>query len=176
MNNPSKSVLFANSCFINRGKGFTLVEILVSIIIIAIGLLGIAGLQTVTLRQNYNSHLLTQASFQANDMIERMRTNMMGVNKGAYDKITGSEANPECLPTCTPEELAQYDANVWMSTTKAALNDGGTDTVTGTVVNNADQTFTIDIRWNEPALPGQLDANGDPVNLVQNSYILRFKP
>lgn len=172
----SKTIIFTHSCSVNTGKGFTLIEILVSIIIIAIGLLGVAGLQTVTLRQNYNSHLLTQASFQANDMIERMRTNMLGVNNGAYDNITGSEVNPNCLPTCTPDELAEYDANVWMTTTKSALNDGGTDTVTGTVVNNVDETFTIDIRWNEPALPGQLDANGDRVNLVQNTYVLRFKP
>jgi len=170
-----------SSCLINIGSaksssGFTLIEILVSIVIIAIGLLGVAGLQTVTLRQNYNSHLLTQASFQANDMIERMRANMMGVKDGAYDNVTGTEANPSCFPQCTPQQLAQYDANAWMTTTKSALNDGGTGGVTGTVDYNGDETFTIDIKWNEPALPGQVNADGDLLNSVQNTYVLRFKP
>jgi len=157
-------------------QGFTLIEILVSIVIIAVGLLGVAGLQTVTLRQNYNSNLLTQASFQANDMIERMRANMVGVKDGAYDNVTGSEANPSCLPDCTPQQLAQYDANAWMATTKSALNDNGTGNVTGTVDYNGDETFTVDIKWNEPSLPGQVDTNGDLVNSVQNTYVLRFKP
>ncbi len=176
MKTQSKSIRVIHIRPIHIAQGFTLIEILVSIIIIAIGLLGVAGLQTITLRQNYNSHLLTQASFQANDMIERMRSNMVGVQNGAYDSITGSETNPSCLPACTPEELAQYDANAWMTTTKLALNDSGTDTVTGTVISNNDETFTIDIKWNEPALPGRVDSNGDSVNVVQNSYILKFKP
>ena len=101
---------------------------------------------------------------------------MVGVKDGAYDNVTGAETNPSCLPNCTPDQLAQYDANVWITTTKAALHDNGTDTVTGTVVTNGDATFTIDMRWNEPALPGQVDTNGDRVNTVQNSYVLRFMP
>jgi len=176
MKKPFKSSRLIDISSVKSSKGFTLIEILVSIIIISIGLLGVAGLQTVTLRQNYNSHLLTQASFQANDMIERMRANMVGVKDGAYDNVTGAESNPSCFPNCTPDQLAQYDANVWMTTTKSALNDGGTGNVTGTVASNADDTFTIDIKWNEPALPGQVDENGDRVNSVQNTYVLRFKP
>ena len=157
-------------------SGFTLIEILVSIIIIAIGLLGVAGLQTVGLRQNYSSHLLTQAAFQSNDMIERMRANMKGVQAGAYDNITGAEVDPNCLPNCSADQLALHDAAVWISATKAVLNDGGTGSVIATVTSNGDDTFTVNIAWQEPALPGQVDANGDRLSASTALYTLRFKP
>ncbi len=52
--------------------GFTLTEVLVAIVVLAIGLLGLAGLQAVGLRGNHGAYLKTQATLAAQDIIERV--------------------------------------------------------------------------------------------------------
>lgn len=156
--------------------GFTMLEVLVSIVILAVGLLGIASLQTVGMRQTMNSQLITQASFQGNDMAERMRANMAGVRMGAYDAIDGSESDPACLPSCTPAQLAAHDAAQWAATNKLLLNDGSSGSVTSAVNNNGDGTFTISIAWTEMAMPDEVDGSGNAILTNANSYNMRFQP
>lgn len=157
-------------------SGFTMLEVLVSIVILAVGLLGIASLQTVGIRQTMNSQLITQASFQGNDMAERMRANMAGVRMGAYDAIDGSETDPACLPSCSALELAAHDAAQWAATNKAVLNDGGSGTVNSSVTNNGDGTFTISISWIEIAMPDEVDSSGNAILTNANGYSMRFQP
>lgn len=59
----------------NLQAGFTLVEVLVTIIVLAIGVLGLAGLQLASMRSNHSAFLRTQATLAANDLIDRMRIN-----------------------------------------------------------------------------------------------------
>jgi len=56
-------------------RGFTLVEVLVTVVVISVGLLGIAALQTTSLRSNHESYLRTQATAFADDIIDRIRSN-----------------------------------------------------------------------------------------------------
>lgn len=156
--------------------GFTLLEVLISIVILAVGLLGIASLQTVGMRQTLNSQLITQASFQGNDMAERMRANMAGVREGAYNAISGSETDPACLPSCSPAQLAQHDAAVWAAANKILLNDSGSGSVSSTVINNGDDTFTIAISWTELAMPDEVDSTGKEVMTATNNFTMRFQP
>jgi type IV pilus assembly protein PilV len=51
-------------------KGFTLIEVLVGLVLLAIGLLAIAGMQITSVRGNFFSHYLTQASYVAQDRLE----------------------------------------------------------------------------------------------------------
>jgi len=51
-------------------KGFTLIEVLVGLVILAIGLLAIAGMQVTSVRGNFFSNYLTQASYAAQDRLE----------------------------------------------------------------------------------------------------------
>lgn len=171
-----------------RQQGFTLIEILVSVLVMAIGLLGIAGMQTFGMRQVLNSHMLSVASSQANDMIERMQANGEEMSKvkrsprqaTAYDAITGSETDPGCISakTCTSAQLAQYDAYVWASNNKKLLFDNGNSTVNSSVTNNGDGTFTISISWVEQALSDEEDTanNGAADNRVTKTYATRFQP
>ncbi len=57
-----------------NNKGFTLVEVLIGLIILAIGLLAIAGMQIVAVRGNFFSHYLTQASYVGQDRLELLNT------------------------------------------------------------------------------------------------------
>lgn len=68
-----------------RARGFTLIEVLVALLVLSIGLLGIAGLQLKSLRDSQDAYLRSQASILAADIIERMRANRQEARSGNYD-------------------------------------------------------------------------------------------
>ena len=105
--------------------GATLIEAMVALVIMSIGLLGLAGLQVTGLNDNADAERRTQATIVMNDLIERMRANTTGVKAGAYAAIdfstidcTGTPANycatrgAHAAEECTPEQLAGFDAYV----------------------------------------------------------------
>ena len=110
-------------------QGFTMLEVLIAIVVIAFGLLGIAGLQAFAMQNNYSASLRITATTLANDMIDRMKANYMAVDQGHYDKPNASDyttAVPSCLTTagCTFDQLAQNDLNEWSQRVAAALPNG----------------------------------------------------
>jgi type IV pilus assembly protein PilV len=162
--------------------GFTLIEVLVTVVVVSIGLLGLAGLQINGLRANVSSEARSKATLLASDIIERMRANPLGVVNNNYANIDtagigcGAAPDPFCsnnsggiaLVTasggCTPTEIASFDAWVWacgMPPANANVVRGGVTNQlnqgTGTVVCNddpclADSTYTVTVSWNETNL------------------------
>jgi type IV pilus assembly protein PilV len=103
--------------------GFTLIEVLVAILVLAIGLLGLAGLQVSALRNNQSAYLRSEATRLAYDLSDRMRANYVGVNNGNYNHPTPS--SDDCLAnTCTPDKMASYDFAGWTSELSAQLPGG----------------------------------------------------
>jgi len=107
-------------------NGFSMVEILVTMVILSVGLLGMAHLETLSARLNQSSYLKTQASILAEDIIARMRGNRVAVEKKAYDKLPDPARVTNCLTTtgCSPEEMAQNDAFEWRLALAGALPSG----------------------------------------------------
>lgn len=99
-----------------RQRGFTLIEILVSIVIIAIGLLGLSKLQLTSLRYNQNAYQRSIATQLAYDISNRMRANTQGVELGSYNLPTAQQKSA-CLTAagCTPAEMAGNDVYEWLS-------------------------------------------------------------
>ncbi len=97
-------------------SGFTLIEIMVSIVIISIGMLGLSKLQLTSLRYNQNAYQRSIATQLAYDMANRMRSNSSAVVLGAYNLPTPVQ-NTACLTTtgCTSAEMAGHDAYEWLS-------------------------------------------------------------
>ncbi len=131
-------------------SGFTLFEVLIALLILSIGLLGLAGLQAIGLRNNHRAYLRTQAVLQAYDILDRMRANMQGVTAGDYDSITTPVPSiPACAAasppvSCTPAQMAQYDSYAW-NTENAALLPGGS----GTVTRLANGDYQVTINWTD---------------------------
>lgn len=104
-------------------RGFTLLEIMIAVVVFAIGLLGIAGLQVAGMRFTHGSGLRSVATMQAENMADRMRANVAGTKNGHYN-VTGAmptEYDTDCsTATCTSEELATFDLVTWNS---AAVGD-----------------------------------------------------
>ena len=111
-------------------SGFTMLEVLIAILVIAVGLLGLAGLQVVSLKQGQSAYHRTVATQLANDMSDRMRGNMNGVLANAYNR-TGintdyAVAVAACNTTtgCVAANLAQNDAFEWQQLVSSLLPGG----------------------------------------------------
>lgn len=106
-------------CPNHLNNGFTLIEVLVTLIVMSVGLLSLAGLQVIGLRNNHSAYLRSQATIQSYDIIDRMRVNVQAVEAGNYHQPTivgsaGTEnANCETTAGCTPAEMAAHDLFSW---------------------------------------------------------------
>lgn len=101
-------------------SGFSLIELLVALIVFTIGLLAIAGLQTVSKQANYESLQRTTAAQVANGMLEDIRTNGGGIDTYlAAGDLGGGSRGAEPAPNCTSgsecnaAEKATFDLWVW---------------------------------------------------------------
>lgn len=122
--------------------GFTLVEAMVALIVLSIGLLGIAALYVETLRANRTALFRTEAVTLASDLADRIRANR--ATAGAY-------ACPDpCDPTGGGNAMAVTDLTEWLGVVQAQL-PGGTATVTyvDDGVATTPNAYTILIGWTE---------------------------
>ena len=151
----------SNLSMSHEQSGFSLIEVLVAIVILSIGLLGIAGLQLTGLRYTHNANLVYQAALQANDIADRIRANSVAMDNGAYNNISGTGLDPGCILTnCSPNQIAATDQFEW-NTSNAQLLPSGVGTVVGLNGN-----FTITVSWTELV----------PAGTIARSYVLVVRP
>ena len=131
-----------------RSRGFSLVEALVALLVLSIGLLGIAGLQLTGMRNNQAAYLRSQAVVLADDILERMRANRGAL--GAYAVALADD------PPTTPTTMAQIDLQAWLQTLNAVLPNGD-----GSIaVDGATNRVTVTTQWQErSAIGGEAPAN-----------------
>lgn len=137
-----------------RAGGFSMIEVLVTLLIISLALLGTAGLQAYSMRLNQGGQFRTHAVFLVSDLAERIEANKTAnyemqwnfAASGAYD-ISGT--NPQdCLTiSCAPADLATYDQWEWQRRVgdPAVLPQSSwsvTRAVAGTLT-----TYTIVVSW-----------------------------
>jgi len=127
-------------------SGFSLLEVLIALLILSIGLLGIAGLQVTSKRTNFEAIQRTTATMLALEMIERMRANAgeldLYTNTGAgrtFDihpgGVTGVGTDANCDGTdCTAVELAEYDLRQWQEAISGIAEQSAASTDTGGLV------------------------------------------
>ena len=98
----------------NRQSGFTLIEVLVSVVVLSIGLVGVAGLQAVSLKNNQSAFMRSQATALAYDMADRMRANVLSATTGLYDP-TAAATTSGCTSTsgCSEQQMAENDLAEW---------------------------------------------------------------
>ena len=109
-----------------RAAGFTLIEVMIAVIVLSIGLLGVAGLQTVSQKYSRSAYLNTQATVLAHDMLERMRANPQGLlMQKVYDNPAAT-AHSNCftLSGCSVTEMAENDMYEWADEVSQTLPGG----------------------------------------------------
>ena len=134
-------------------RGDTMIEVLVTIIVIAIGVLGAAGLQVTTLKNLSSSHSSTVAAIVAEDMGERMYANAVIMRDNGQPGLLDTYLHnskpggaPDCAAgPCNMTERAQYDMDSFWNQMDALL-----PSASGQVSKDpGSNTFNIIVRWDE---------------------------
>ena len=138
----------AMNALTNPSAGFSLIEAMVSLIVISVGMIGIAALYTQGLGSSRVALSRTAAVNLAARMAEDIRVNRLG--QAAYN---GPAANNRCDPTtgpgfdCTPAQMAAHDLNLWNAEITQLLGAGAVGTVA--FAPGAPPTYTIQVSWTE---------------------------
>jgi len=139
-------------------KGFTLIEVLVALVIFAVGLLGIAALHIESLNAGRTALNRTQAVELASDLADRIRANRLACSDTgcAYEGAGVLNASCETTAGCTPAELAATDVFRWRARGTAQL-PGFASAVDYTFRAGLPGLYVITVSWVEPG--SDLDAS-----------------
>ncbi len=143
-----------------RQNGISIVESLVALVILSIGMLGIAGLYLQSVQANRTALARTVAVQLVNDMADRIRSNRSG--RGDYSAVKGTPPTAPAATcttaSCTPAQLAKQDIWVWYQSVVAALPKGGDGKTTpqvavtytpGATSSDPDR-YVVETAWKEP--------------------------
>lgn len=139
-------------------QGLSLIEVLITAVVMGFGLLAVAALQTVAVRGNYTAYQYTQATNLARGMVERMRSNPLAAIDGDYNLKAGttpSAAGKDCKSnTCTASELAEWDLADWFAELAPSDFEPGTDATAGrdTLPDGSAQIECLDAACDEQSL------------------------
>lgn len=134
-----------------RQRGITMVESLVALVVLSVGMLGIAGLYISSLKAERSALVRTQAVALATDLSDRIRANRDGLGNYATAGYgtKGPQINTACVGgDCTPDALAQDDLGRWRDSIKRLMpgNSVGSVTFDSAPTPNV---YTITIAWRE---------------------------
>jgi type IV pilus assembly protein PilV len=122
-------------------RGFTLVEVLVALLVLSVGMLGIAALYLDSLRASRAALYRTQAVTLASDIADRIRANRTPTD--AYD------CGGECASGTGGNAVAILDIDAWLANVAREL-PGGTGSVTFTAgAANSPNVYAVVVTWNE---------------------------
>jgi type IV pilus assembly protein PilV len=140
---------------VRRQRGLSLLEVLVAIVILSLGLLGMAGLQAAGLRTSQGSFYRAQAAQYADDMAERMRANLGQAR-------TYGLALADAAPTGT--SVRDRDLADWLA--KLRSLPGGDGSV---AIDLASNLVTITVQWDDTRAGGPANANFTVVTRLWNN-------
>lgn len=139
-----------------RARGFSLLEALVALVVLSVGMLGIAGLYLESLRSGRVTILRSQAVTLASDLADRIRANRLGAANYAHAVDDEPEEVAACIDAvgaCTPAQMAETDKAQWAAAVATALPGGAAQVVVNAAT--APDTYTITITWVEPGIGDQ---------------------
>lgn len=126
-----------------RSGGFSLIEVLVTLVILSFGLLGVAGLMVSGVSNAASSEARSKASQLAADMADRIRANPNAALSATSQYITTYTESPPGSPT----SIAERDKKAWLEALAAQLPQGdGKITVT---VGGGARKIDIEVRWSK---------------------------
>ena len=132
-------------------KGFTLLEVMIAMVIFAVGLLGLAGIQALSLESSHSSYSRSQAVLLAYEMVDRMKANSdVGasyISTAATAATEPSSGNMCDANTCGATTMAAFDLWQWKNSVSDSLLSGQSSISSATV--GGVTTYTVTVHWDE---------------------------
>jgi len=133
-----------------KHKGFTLLEVMIAMVIFAVGMLGLAGIQALSLENSHSSYSRSQAVLLAYEMVDRMKANhpsssvLYDITTGTTT-VTGYLGNNMCITNdCTISDIAKYDMGQWKAAVTALL---GANALASISISG--DTHQVTVHWDE---------------------------
>lgn len=133
---------------VKKQQGVALIEVLIAFFVLAIGLLGLAGLQIKTLQFNQSAYQRSQATIAAYDMMDRMRSNRDAARVGNYNLDFGSAG--------TGSGLVLDDVSGWLAFLNGNLPDGQ-----GRIECDDNSVCVVAVRWTNRFDVAEAPAEGE---------------
>lgn len=161
--------------------GASLIEILVSLLLMSFGMLAMGAMQNHALATSRNSGHRAVAATLASEAADVLRTNAEGFSSGGYDlkgylgdaaPVTHADAAAlQCAyPSCTPATLARYDLATLKARVRSELPQGGLQVVRPGAGVPSTTEADLWIVWNEPRTLAHKDATGGAGNAVEKEF------
>lgn len=158
---PRRVVSRAGFSHVRAQAGAGLLEVMISVLIMGIGLLGIAAMQATALKNSQSSLERSQAVIQSYAILESMRANRVATIAGQYNLAL--TCNPPAAGT-----LAQSDVNAWIASLETTL--GNTANTCGSIqCNGADCTVTV--QWDDSRGTGNAGAGNSTYRIATRTQI-----
>ena len=135
-------------------RGSTLIEVLVAILITAIGVMGAAAVQLNAVKFNQTAKFRSTAVFLANDIADRLRANRTAALNGNYDIAMDDDAP-------SGSSIEAVDLGEWLGELALRMPSGDGE------VARDDRRFTITIQWDESRLSDTREAGSDSLQSFQ---------
>ena len=133
-------------------NGFSLLEVMIAIVIMSVGMLGIAALQTTSGVLTESSMHRGQAAALTVEIVERMRVNVTEAKAGNYNISTLPTPTENCIgaaTNCSKSEMKDHDLRVWGARVESLLPSGGA-TISSTADNGTDPVdITVTMQWDD---------------------------
>lgn len=139
--------------------GYTLIEVLVAVLITALGVVGMAAAHLSALKFNQTAEVRSQATLLAYDIADRMRANRRAALSGDYDT-----ALPDTSPS-SPSAVHETDLKEWLDALTGRLPSGD-----GAIARNG-TTFTITVQWDESRVGKSRLANADGTHTQTFAFV-----
>jgi type IV pilus modification protein PilV len=173
-------------------KGFNLIEALIAVVVLTLGLLGIAAMQLTSMRNTQGSYYRSQATTLANDFVERIYANRPNSSSYIFN-INGTSASADCLTAAGASSIAATDilavgcSNNGNSNDVSSLLPAGSlqafcinaaSDVQAACTSETNMRMQINVNWTERGTvkEGASAAAMDTANLENQTLTLKIQP
>jgi type IV pilus assembly protein PilV len=147
--------------FIAHNRGFTLIEVLVALLVVAVGLIGMAGIQGAAVKYTKGAEGRSHAAQLNADILDRIRTSRAALPSGAYASA-GSFENVPCNRNFTITQAIQDQADIalWRNQIACLLPGGQGRIEVGALDASGLYPVTVSVQWGESRILGGANAYG----------------
>lgn len=167
---------------VSSQSGFSLIEVMIAALVISVGMLGLAGLQLVSMKGSHQSYLRHQATFLVQDVVERIRANPSQIAfYNGFNTDTGGfncPAAKDCSTAfCSPADIVAYDKSNMACGLGQRLNNGKIR-IACNLAACASNDIQVEVSWTERQMGKEtLDVSveatkGRTDNIILNTVIL----